>query len=130
MSVFASELYVGFAPGERLFVLEKPLLFWSGVKVGEGVEVICPAGFETDFASVPRLFWGISPPWGWFVKAAVLHDYLYSLHGLYRGVRYPRQACDRAFYSAMWTLAAGDVHRQKVARFYYRAVRLFGGGHF
>ncbi|HMP76842.1 MAG TPA: DUF1353 domain-containing protein [Kiritimatiellia bacterium] len=35
-----------------------------------------PAGFETDFASVPRIFWPILPlSDAVYDKAAVLHDY-------------------------------------------------------
>ena len=36
-----------------------------------------PAGFETDFASVPRAFWSVFPPYGPYTKSAVLHDWLY-----------------------------------------------------
>ncbi|TLD84260.1 DUF1353 domain-containing protein [Helicobacter trogontum] len=33
-------------------------------------------GFITDFASVPRIFWSIFPPFGRYTKPAVLHDRL------------------------------------------------------
>lgn len=33
-------------------------------------------GFITDFASVPRIFWSIFPPFGRYTKCAVLHDRL------------------------------------------------------
>lgn len=39
---------------------------------GEWVNV--PAGYLTDGASVPRLFWNIIPPWGSYGQAAVVHD--------------------------------------------------------
>ena len=35
-----------------------------------------PAGYRTDFASVPRFFWRIFPPFGRYSRAAVVHDYL------------------------------------------------------
>ena len=35
-----------------------------------------PAGFKTDFASVPQLFLWLVPRSGRYTKAAVLHDYL------------------------------------------------------
>ena len=38
--------------------------------------ITVPAGYITDFASVPRLFWRLLPPWGTYGKAAVVHDYL------------------------------------------------------
>jgi len=43
----------------------------------EGAAITAPEGFITDFASVPRFFWRILPPWGKYGKAAVLHDYNY-----------------------------------------------------
>ena len=33
-------------------------------------------GFITNFASVPRIFWSIFPPFGKYTKCAVLHDRL------------------------------------------------------
>lgn len=37
-----------------------------------------PKGYETDFASVPRMLWSILPPIGKHNRAALLHDYLYD----------------------------------------------------
>ncbi len=37
-----------------------------------------PAGFVTDLASVPRIFWTLLPPDGKYAKAAIIHDYLYD----------------------------------------------------
>lgn len=37
-----------------------------------------PAGFITDLASVPRIFWTLLPPDGKYAKAAIIHDYLYD----------------------------------------------------
>ena len=34
-------------------------------------------GFETDFASVPRLLWVVLPKWGKYGNAAMVHDWLY-----------------------------------------------------
>lgn len=35
-----------------------------------------PAGYVTDFASIPRGLWNLIPPWGRYRKAAVVHDWL------------------------------------------------------
>ena len=43
---------------------------------GGGLWIEVPAGFETDFASVPRLFWPLFPPTGKWRRAAIVHDYL------------------------------------------------------
>ncbi|MVM39456.1 DUF1353 domain-containing protein [Spirosoma sp. HMF3257] len=37
-----------------------------------------PAGFITDFASVPVFLWGFFPPIGRHNRACVLHDYWYD----------------------------------------------------
>ncbi len=39
--------------------------------------ITVPAGFITDFASVPRIFWAIISPIDKHGKAAVIHDYCY-----------------------------------------------------
>ncbi len=76
-----------------------------------------PAGFETDFASVPRLFWSIIPPDGRHTQAAVLHDYLYHKH------IYSRKKSDKIFLEAMKVLRVSWWRRHVM----YRAVRMFGG---
>jgi hypothetical protein len=38
-----------------------------------------PAGFTTDFASVPRVFTWLLPRYGRWTQAAVLHDFLWDL---------------------------------------------------
>ena len=38
--------------------------------------IVVPAGYRTDFASIPRIFWRLMPPGGQYREAAVVHDYL------------------------------------------------------
>lgn len=40
--------------------------------------IIIPVGFITDFASIPRIFWSILPPFGQYAQAATIHDYLFE----------------------------------------------------
>ena len=40
-------------------------------------KVEVPAGFITDFASVPRIFWSVLPRDGLYVYPAIIHDYMY-----------------------------------------------------
>lgn len=57
--------------GENEWVLLTPLIYDGSEKI------IVPAGFETDFASVPRVAWRFCPPVaGNHAEPAVLHDYL------------------------------------------------------
>ncbi len=45
---------------------------------GSGDVISVSPGFETDFASIPRVLWWLLPKWGKYGNAAVIHDYLYS----------------------------------------------------
>ena len=77
-----------------------------------------PAGFCTDFASIPRLLRWLyssnSAPWQ---RAAVLHDYLYST------LNVTRLAADKQYY---WQ-SRRDGTPEIAARMQYVALRLFGG---
>ena len=85
-------------------------------ELGERV-IEVPQGFETDFASVPRFFWRIVPPWGRYSPAAVVHDYLYSTG------KVSREDADRAFLTLMQRLGVPAWKRSIM----YWAVRWFGG---
>lgn len=85
-------------------------------ELGERV-IEVPQGFETDFASVPRFFWRVVPPWGRYSPAAVVHDYLYSTG------KVSREDADRAFLTLMQRLGV-PVWKRTIM---YWAVRWFGG---
>lgn len=56
------------------FELQQPLRFLlTGGRI-----VTVPAGYKTDFASVPPILWGFIPSIGRHNHAAVLHDWLYD----------------------------------------------------
>lgn len=76
-----------------------------------------PAGFVTDFASVPRFFWRVLPPTGQYGKAAVVHDYLYRSHEV------PKEVADKVFLEGMLVLGVPEWK----ARIMYAAVAVFGG---
>jgi len=92
------------------------------VKEKGGEEITVPLGFETDFASVPRLFWIIIPPDGIYTQAAVLHDYLYSKAGKLINKNYTRRESDGIFLQAMQILGVSWWRRVTM----HRAVRGFG----
>jgi hypothetical protein len=75
-----------------------------------------PVGFNTNFASVPRIFWSILSPIDEYAKAAVIHDYLYST-----GIVSKTEA-DNIFREAMEVL---NTPKWKIVCVYW-AVRLFG----
>ena len=93
----------------------------------DGVEsVSVPAGFVTDFASIPRPLWSIWPPDGDYGKAAVCHDYLYLrrvvliLDSPSRLVT--RVEADQIFLAGMQVLSIGWFTRNTL----YRGVRVTG----
>ena len=84
------------------------------------LNVTVNAGFVTDFASIPRVFWSIigSPLSGEYATAALIHDALYASEA------FSRKECDRLFLVQM---EADNVAKWKRTVMYY-AVRV--GGHF
>lgn len=109
----------GVSSGRMQYKLTRPLYFWLGriSLEGLGVSVLIDKGFLTDFASTPRLLWPIFPPAGRWMRASILHDYLYSLPGCSRFL------ADALFREAMHDL--GVPWWRRVVMYY--AVRLFGG---
>lgn len=91
-----------------------------------------PAGFITDFASIPKALQSIfSPVDPRYIRAAVIHDYAYRFRGIFprRGggfVRleplYTRVASDVFFLRSMEAEGAGWVVRHTI----YRGVRIGG----
>jgi hypothetical protein len=84
--------------------------------------ITAPVGFETDGASVPRIFWNVCPPMSNYTNAAVIHDFLYDNKGQAQGVKYTRAQADKVFLDAMTALGVARWRR----RVMYRAVRMFG----
>jgi hypothetical protein len=79
--------------------------------------ITVPAGYVTDFASVPRLPLAYLLAGNTAHKSAVLHDYLYARG---RG----RKFADKVFLGAMEAEGIPGWRR----RLMYAAVRLFGRG--
>lgn len=75
-----------------------------------------PTGFVTDYASIPRGFWGIASPQDVYSEAAVVHDYLYWTQSC------TRKQADNIFYIAMKEASVNPFRRW----FIYHAVRAAG----
>jgi len=73
--------------GPRKAELIAPFYFLSSTR---GVTEV-PTGFDTDYASVPRIFWSIYPPDGIYTPAALVHDF-----------KYKKQDCTRAEADALF----------------------------
>lgn len=83
--------------------------------------VVVPAGFLTDFASVPAVLWAHIPPWGVYGPATVLHDFVYWMHGTGRR-DLTREDADYLLLEAMDVLGVGEPLRTLI----YDGVRLGG----
>jgi hypothetical protein len=135
MSRFTEPLQVLQLPDENRWRLLRGFEFWTDCDDGmqAPLEVRCatvfsvPEGFETDFASIPRLFWPvIGHPAGRYAQAAALHDRLYGT-----GAAGSRARADAVFMEGMavlgvprwrrWLMWAGvrlggaDAYREAVA---------------
>jgi hypothetical protein len=80
--------------------------------------ITVPAGFVTDFASVPRVFWSVLPPTGTYQLAAVVHDFLYWDQGC------TREQADQLLRAAMIESQVAPLPRTII----YDAVRNGGEG--
>jgi hypothetical protein len=99
---------------ESAWVLLEPLEY---TLAADGRMIQVPAGFVTDFATIPRAFWQVLPVHGRYGKAAIVHDYLYWTQSC------SRDQADRIMLRAM--TASGVKRKTRFA--IYRAVRLGGG---
>ncbi len=111
---FLSDLEVEFIDGKN-WVLTAPLQY-DDLQLLKGVVV--PAGFITDYASVPRGLWNLIPRDGLWTPAAVVHDFCY------RYAIFDKATADLMFLHGMEELGVGWFTRRLI----YRAVRVFGGG--
>lgn len=103
--------------GSKDRTLVEPLVYYSAMLQ---LLVTVPAGFVTDYASVPRapltywLFGGVGD------EAAVVHDFLYE-KGLV-----PRNVADEVYAEALAACAVPAWRRGPM----WAAVRLFGAGRY
>lgn len=102
----------------RRGVFEAPFAFISP-SLGR-IEI--EAGFDTDYASVPRGLWNLYPPDGEYSPAAWIHDWLYWYQEL-NGKPVAREDADRVFLEGMEALGISWLTRSIL----YRAVRMGGG---
>ncbi len=101
-----------------LWRVHEPFEFYLSDDNSDVISV--PAGFVTDLASVPRIFWTLLPPDGKYAKAAIIHDYLYD-----NALRTKKEA-DLIFLDGMAVLGVPKWKRIVM----YLAVRIFGRGNY
>lgn len=117
--------------GRSLWGMYRTLTYRPG-DMAHSIEV--PKGFVTDLASIPRWGWILLPPDGPWVKAAIIHDYLYATGGtgiwkghdrsIDRPADYTRKEADEVLREAMENRGVGPIRRSII----YLAVRIGGAG--
>jgi len=98
---------------EEIITLTAGLAYSSDI-LGRGVFV--PSGFKSDGASVPRRLWGWFPPFGKYLRAAVVHDYFCVTHNI------DSVTAAKVFREAMEACGVGKVRRNLM----YSGVRIGG----
>jgi hypothetical protein len=108
---------------ERHFTLDTPFVYRDESK---DITVVVPAGFTTDFNSVPRAIWGYFPPWQ-YLKAGLVHDWLYGHPARFQSPSLTppltRQQCDDIHRRILDLEGCRWSKRQLV----YAALRIGGG---
>lgn len=115
MSQFTEILLVSPMADGKTWIVMRPFGYEVGAE-GSGDRIEVPVGFQTDFTSVPRLFWTFLPQWGRYGNGAVIHDWLYWAQAR------ERERADAIFLESMEVLGVGRVKRYAI----YWAVRAFG----
>ena len=96
-----------------------------------GITLTAKAGFKTDLASIPRIFWAFLAPQELSVTAPTMHDLIYRSGGvvalpdgevLPAGQTFTRPAADALFLELMTIFGIAKWKRQMA----YRAVEFFG----
>lgn len=107
-----SSIKLEFLEGERpMWRVIQPVMFSDGLS-----SFSIPEGFESDLASVPRALWPMFPPYGNHLRAAIVHDWLYSNKAI------ARVRADALFLAAMESYGTARCQRWCM----YLAVRAFG----
>jgi len=102
--------------GKTRWQLLDPFEYHVGKYPSDNI-IVVPKGFLTDFASIPKLFWYVLPPYSKeYGKAAVIHDYCYAT------AICSRKESDLIFLEGMEVLGAKRWKRKTM----YYAVYTFG----
>ena len=97
----------------------KAILLEEYVYEINGYLIRVPKSFITDGASIPKSLQWLYNPYGKYIKAAVIHDYLYSV---YNNTGINRTLADKIFMHIMKETGVSANVRRK----FYAAVRAFG----
>ncbi len=114
--LYTKEIWLKPITGKKWEVV-KPIV----VELSDGYLITIPKGFITDLSSVPQPFWNIFTPYGDFLLAAIVHDYLYVIK-----YNNDRAFCDKEMLIISKALNNADWFKRKDNEIRYKTVRLFG----
>jgi len=103
---------------DPVYFLLKPITWKPNADQAGYPTVTVPAGFVTDFASIPRAFWSLLPPDGLYTYPAILHDYLYWMQNTSKAL------ADNILKYGMQEFGVGSVKLNAI----YEGVNLGGQG--
>jgi len=103
--------------GSRPWELATPCVFFSE-RLNE--DIVVPAGYKTDFASVPRLPFVYARYGNTAVVAAIIHDWMYE----HTAHKWSRKEADKVFLDVMRLINDPSMESQRLAMYF--AVRAFG----
>ena len=123
MSSFTSPLIVSPMPDGKYFKLMRRFTYRIGKRYSRQM-ISVPAGFPTDFASIPKFLLWLLPWWAKINKPSIIHDWLYLVKKI-MGKPITRKQADDTWLEAM--LLDFRLHRSGkfVAYLCYYAVRAF-----
>ena len=98
---------------------KKAVLLQDYIYSINGYDIKVFRGFITDGASVPKSLQWLYNPYGKYINAAVIHDYLYSV---YNNTGINRTLADKIFRHIMKETGVDD----RTVRRFYAAVKYFG----
>ena len=60
---------------KRSYSVEKPFQFYlNDLRTGK---IVIEKGFKTDLSSIPEVWWSVQKPFGDFILAPIVHDWMY-----------------------------------------------------
>jgi len=102
--------------GDNEFRVEQPFIY-TFEKDGQIQNILVPAGFVTDYGSIPKVFQNIIEPIGHYAACYIVHDLMYAAE------LFPRSECDWILLCHLQKKGASWLRRNAV----YSAVRCGGG---
>ncbi len=117
--------------GEYAGTVERPVYFKltepAQIELSDGSILVIPAGYSTNYASIPRFLWSVLPPLGIGVTPASLaHDYLYAI----RKLPIDWNEKKRADLEFKYLLDKYNPTAETANKMMYVAVKLFGRPNF